>query len=479
MNATHDVLMAKSNHIFAWPFKFKVQEKAIEKFTGPFEEQGWIRRNMDIAKQEAGDKLNPAVFMLHQYLSASAKDIFIHKDEHICGVFEYPFQKGEKWEYLVATHRGKDCLMYRLPVASVELHVYRHGVGILLLHVVNERYTDIEDIKKINDYGRRVFMPVLPDDPDKFMLCGDKLGIIGSDFQCVTNFLALAKECLEKPPVSAEGLWKPAGFLYDILNCRLGAGRSEKRKDIADILDIRPTSDDRMFLMCLIRDDALSWRIGQRKWQFSEELDKELQELLYSIIFADPDSATCQDSGMRAALLEKAIYPRWLDYGTLYGVTPYSMTLLTSEAADIEAGVLRPFIIEYVYLLSLVLSQRIGIASYSEQAGRIVRGVDMRGTIKTRQARTLINLQEKYITFKNQILILEASCQEQGIDIYQLLQKQMMVQQEQEILDEQLESLYEATNVSMGNLVASKGIWWAIAAIVVDVVINIVAIILT
>ena len=70
---------------------------------------------------------------------------------------------------------------------------------------------------------------------------------------------------------------------------------------------------------------------------------------------------------------------------------------------------------EYLYLLSLVLAQRIGIAGYSGKAGRIVRGVDKKGMIDKAQAETLINLQEKYITFKNQILILEASCQEQEL----------------------------------------------------------------
>ena len=59
---------------------------------------------------------------------------------------------------------------------------------------------------------------------------------------------------------------------------------------------------------------------------------------------------------------------------------------------------------EYLYLLSLVMAQRIGIAGYSGKAGRIVRGVDKKGMIDKAQAETLINLQEKYITFKNQIV---------------------------------------------------------------------------
>ena len=150
---------------------------------------------------------------------------------------------------------------------------------------------------------------------------------------------------------------------------------------------------------------------------------------------------------------------------------------MTGESDEIVADVLRPFMTEYLYLLSLVLAQRIGIAGYSGKAGRIVRGVDKKGMIDKAQAETLINLQEKYITFKNQILMLEASCQEQGIDIYHLLQNQMMIQEEQAILDEQLESLYEATNVSQGNRDAWWQLWIAIGAIVIDVIVNIIAIV--
>ncbi len=205
--------------------------------------------------------------------------------------------------------------------------------------------------------------------------------------------------------------------------------------------------------------------------------EEEFQKLLYSIVFVDPEWPTCQNAEMRADFLEKALYLRWQEWGTIYSVTSFSFFCMTGESDEIVANVLRPFMTEYLYLLSLVLAQRIGIAGYSGKAGRIVRGVDKKGMIDKAQAETLINLQEKYITFKNQILILEASCQEQGIDIYHLLQNQMMIQEEQAILDEQLESLYEATNVSQGNRDAWWQLWIAIGAIVIDVIVNIIAIV--
>ena len=233
-----------------------------------------------------------------------------------------------------------------------------------------------------------------------------------------------------------------------------------------------------MHVFCLLIDAELSEKISTMDWKHpKDENEEEFQKLLYSIVFVDPEWPTCQNAEMRADFLEKALYLRWQEWGTIYSVTSFSFFCMTGESDEIVANVLRPFMTEYLYLLSLVLAQRIGIAGYSGKAGRIVRGVDKKGMIDKAQAETLINLQEKYITFKNQILILEASCQEQGIDIYHLLQNQMMIQEEQAILDEQLESLYEATNVSQGNRDAWWQLWIAIGAIVIDVIVNIIAIV--
>ena len=280
---------------------------------------------------------------------------------------------------------------------------------------------------------------------------------------------------LNEEVVEEKGLLESAEFLYALLNCRVGRETSEE--DFASD-EIIPTADDRMHVFCLLRDAELSRKISTMDWKHPRNSnEEEFQKLLYSIVFVDPEWPTCQNAEMRADFLEKALYLRWQEWGTIYSVTSFSFFCMTGESDEIVANVLRPFMTEYLYLLSLVLAQRIGIAGYSGKAGRIVRGVDKKGMIDKAQAETLINLQEKYITFKNQILILEASCQEQGIDIYHLLQNQMMIQEEQAILDEQLESLYEATNVSQGNRDAWWQLWIAIGAIVIDVIVNIIAIV--
>lgn len=482
MRAADDILMAKSNHIFAWPFRYTVEDKSIEDFASPFEKKGWRRRTMDVSEYRGADlKSEKArenyrdLFMLNQYLSISARDVFVHKDEHICAVLEYPMPENAVYQYLIE-YRGSS---WQLPIASLELHIYRHGMGILFIHAVNRDYSNISDIKKINDLGRRISLPFISDEPDGYLLCADRLGILTDNGRSVTDFRGMVQDYLNGRFDSLEKLKQPADFLCQILNGNLGA---ERAMGDGGIKGIQMLSDDRMYLICLLRDDGLSAAMKERNWQHPEETldaetanaDAEFQKLLYTLVYVDSEGSSCQNLTMRSGQLEKAVYPRWLDEGTLYSVTEYSMLCITGETGDIKASVLRPFITEYVYMLSLVFAQRIGISLYSVQAGQIVRGVDKKGVIKRKQAKKLINLQEKYVTFKNQILILEASCQEQGIEMYHLLQDQMMISEEQDVLDDQLECLYEATTVSQGDY---QGIKWAVIAIVVDIVVNIIAII--
>ena len=87
----------------------------------------------------------------------------------------YMLQENERRAYNPVSYTH----LYLLPIQSVELHVYRHGVGILFIQMSNNDYPSLQDIKKINDYGRRISMPFIPDTLEKDMLCADEIGIVG------------------------------------------------------------------------------------------------------------------------------------------------------------------------------------------------------------------------------------------------------------------------------------------------------------
>ena len=192
MKSTEPVLLVKCNHIFAWPFEYQWPKDDVENYAEPFKKKGWIEKDMDIQGMRKNGKIQKDIFMLNQYLSSSAKDIFMQTGENICTILEYPFDEKDEWKYQIKVGNQ----YYLLPIQSVELHVYRHGVGILFIQMSNNDYPSLQDIKKINDYGRRISMPFIPDTLEKKMLCADEIGIVGPKEKYITNFREIAEQCL-------------------------------------------------------------------------------------------------------------------------------------------------------------------------------------------------------------------------------------------------------------------------------------------
>ena len=67
--------------------------------------------------------------------------------------------------------------------------------------------------------------------------------------------------------------------------------------------------------------------------------------------------------------------------------------------------------------------------------------------------------------FRNQIMIPEPTHQDQGMELYELLQKQMRIHQREELLDNQLEDLFDIADVKFQT-------WLAIILAVLALVIS-------
>lgn len=404
----------------------------------------WKKVSMNYKDYPSDSRSYKDNFMLYQYLSKPARNIYFPeagKDtSQICKIWEYVIDKEKTAEYVIC-HRERGVKKeWKLDVLRIELHLYdTFNVGVLTLHAVNRNYRSIEDIKKINDYGRRVCIPFIPEE-NQDLLCADSLSLNINGKIYETNFYEEAKK---KAVFDVE-----ADFLKEILF----GDKVKKRKSIKSVID------DRMFVMCLIRDDYLS-KLIQTPY---DELNEVTKDLLYSIVHIDPEAPTCQDSQMRDEILKGEMYTRWRDWGTLHAATEFSLICITGESNGIDASVVRPYIVEYSYMVSLVLAQRASIMLYDDEAGKLV------GKGKRIKSKELIELQERYISYKNQMQIIEFSPQEQGIELYRQIQKCMNVIEEQEILDDQLEHLYEISNVTLGNRIGKWGLVFAIAALLVD-----------
>ncbi len=469
-------LKAKSIHIFGWPFRIGKKEIKIFKKQVKETPAFWMEKEMDYTKITEVSELCDA-YMLYQYLSAAARDVFFKKKDKICTVYEYPIR--EKLYYEITSFGG---FSYSLPIEKIELHLYNFGVGIIFLHVLNYDEKagnagakvcgvaeDIADIKRINDAGRRMMAPILARDGDTagsnpFLVCAEKLGIrwegcpgktgetagsVITDFrENVTYVMNHAQDETAKQRLS-----QPADFLLRLLNGNL-------KKDGPYKISVDSRTDDRMFVMCMIRDEALSEAIRCS----TVDLD-----LLYSVLYVDYDSTSCEDADMRNLLLDESVYRRWCGLGTLYGITDYSMVCITTDKEKIiDNTVIHPYLAEYPFLVSLVYAQKMGIEWFSELAEKqITLGwKKIFARRKTLPSRWIADLQKRYLLFKNQILILSFSWQEQGAELYRLLQKQMMIDQDRAMLDEQMQGIYEMENVKSGNFLAVLGTILAIITLV-------------
>jgi len=345
---------------------------------------------------------------------------------------------GEKIE---KTEQETAVTKYCLNVDGIKLKVYNTGVGILTLETENYNYKDIKSVKEINEYGRRIFAPYFAPETNICDCCATTLGfIIG-----------------EKDILSPIASFQPQNEEQCIPTFI---------RDLFPAIRIIPAIDDRMFVACLVNDAEelkkhLDYEIDETGSKIKNvclnyKTNDVASKSLYEFVYIDRDDyCSCPTKCMRNSLLERSIYSRWSEYitsgqiaGTLYGITHHSMVCLTS-ATD-EYYIERPFLTIYTHMISVVLAQRASILAFDEKISSCSRDFEKKRTgIKISHIKELKELQDKYIAFLNQHMNIEVTCQEQGIELYKMLQNEMYVCKEEEVLSKELSLLNDAADTAI------------------------------
>ena len=147
---------------------------------------------------------------------------------------------------------------------------------------------------------------------------------------------------------------------------------------------------------------------------------------------------------MRRSLLHQTIDPRWADKGTLYAASEYSFLCLTGESDYCRNVLGQNFLNQYLYMVSLTLTQRTGLMSFAERAGKLARQ-------KRRLNHHLNKLSKAYSSFQMQLMISRYSDQDQGIELYEKLQKQLRVEQYRDKIQQQLSGAFEQATLAAQN----------------------------
>ena len=408
-----------------------------------------------ITEEELGD-INQdyrSLYAEKQYFHLYTQDAIYGGTNGI--VSNYVFHLPGEEELVYSIQKNED--VYELPVKAIRLKIYNTGVALLSIECVNNQYSDWRSIKAVNDYGRRMNPPFLPENEAE-SICADKIAIHSSVDKTKEYFLFDIKKQIElfndRKILSEKRI---GDHILQLLNYRSEEGSSnEIKKFVADETEqtepenipICPVLDDRMYVMCLVNKNA-----GEIQ---------ENKDSLYEFIFVDTEGGiSCPTNEMRDSLLKEHTYERWAVYGTLYGMTAHSFVACTDWQPNINS-----FLTQYYQICCIVLAQRASVLNFKDEIMELSFGIENRQKgIDVKHIIWLMELQERYVAYQNQMDFFEVSSQEQAIDIYEALRKSNMVEKENAVFKEQLDNIYNAANVNLDYGLNTGGFVFAIVAL--------------
>ncbi len=349
----------------------------------------------------------------------------------------------------------KGGVCYILQISHIRLMACDTGVALLAIALENlgektvNGITDeagsrnLDDVNAINEYGRRIAFPYLPD-PSGSGLTADKIEICIGGCTYSEDFIATL-DALKDPchPIAKEGLSTHyiMGPIRDLLSSGecLTTDSKEARKSLKKLF-VEHVADDRMFVCCMVADDALSARLHETGPDGSYTALND--EDIYKLAFIET-SCSCHSDTMRREILTRCAYDRWIGYswpdpdsaphysGTLDLVTHHSLVRLTSPGAD---HVINAFQNQYVTMAKLALIQRATL-------------IALEGECAVGKVRQIYRLQKRYIMVQKHFMLDECTVQEQGIEEFRMLRRELFVQERADSLEKRLQGLYELANL--------------------------------
>ncbi|MCF8245533.1 MAG: hypothetical protein K9J37_13665 [Saprospiraceae bacterium] len=435
-----------SYHVFLFPFSWDFQAAGEAGISGSFEQRTNLA-SFENALMETGywTSLNFAHSPLNYYndfayFHTSVREAVFGKPDcksNIVRNYERPGAKGGLYEIKVKKHAAS----YRLNIDQIRLNVYDTGVGILSFFLSNNDYQDWQQILEINDFGRRIYPQFL--DTASYAEGGDLLHqvhesflaeriqvlasngrvIFSEDFKYVENLIGNGGNPSDWSFLSNKLIEGVFGSTLFTTARGMGVARSN--------ISIEPILDDRMFVVCWHGNTKALEDLGQ-DFLKPEKTDKWMQYM-----FIDNSGNSCQSDLMAEELLKRHTYHRWAKYGTFYGITRYSLVAL-SELNDFTQNHLVNHVKgRYMELAQLSLAQRASCQRFSHEINNLA-SLDEKS-----MKREADFLHKEYLRFVNKLYFLEATPQEQGIELYEMLQESMKIAKEVDFLNSELTDLYE------------------------------------
>ena len=498
-----------SYHIFLFPFRWKnnssnknvtLKDKfELKKFRKNLleenrenegnKEKKWKRESFEL---DHSDKYNEYNYF-YEYVRVILYDLGDNlrtektkKNEQIINHFEYRLPEKDILFYNIKLTGSSKT--YHLEIDSILLNIYSTGTAVLSFHLRNHSYSDKDDILKINKFGRRLFVPFFDLKPDsvytgdkdetneELLLCATKKNEIpdaiwigqkempNEEDELFENF----NQYLEKKtfkygpfvlPRFIKGLF-PDNFFVTHEKKVL----KEENGNTGFKVYLRPVLDDRMFVVSWYGNSQLAAEMSSvsdctdliiggnniydnrnKKTYYSYETS----DWWYSYIYVDT-APMHTNKFQKQELLKNQTYSRWVEWKTLYGMSRYSLVMLTSDFSDTPSYLVRHLQSMYYKMAELCLLQRATILSFSGEITDVADLINNKGKDKGKDkniSKQIKNLYKHYLLFVNKIYFREVTAQEQGIEMYDMMQSSLRIPQEVKNLDYEIDELNRLSKI--------------------------------
>ena len=448
MKSNSDEKKIFSQHIFLFPFKINLPEhngKSKSKYDSSIEkleeisrlilsDKKWQYRSFNFPTENGLNK--DAVWAyneekyFHPYTNAALfnksceTSSFQEKQTPISNYYDREIREDDKIEFGILDK------IYTLNINHLSLRIFETGIGILTITLYNldEQQSALSDILLINDFGRRIYPQFL----------GETDGITATKNNFLPQYI--------KMYMGEEEIYESFNE-KDYLN-KLENNYAEYIKQLIHPLkDITPVMDDRMFVMCWygntpIMNNLKRWRKNQNGFNYEQNTD------WYKYVFVDGKYPGVYNKQLMKKLIQESTYARFVEMGTLYGVTRYSFMCLTDDdwyGYNIVRNHMQKV---YYQMIVLILAQRASLLKFNFEMERIAGLADE--IYRSKKVRSKDNIVRKIevlnkdiILFLNRMWFLEITPQEQGIELYNLLQSKIGINEQIEELRTEIKELYD------------------------------------
>lgn len=442
-----------SNHTFIFPFVF--DDKNLDRKNFASNLPSFMKKDKSVFANTTNNKDNPLdIWEINQfiYFNNAAKNAIYTYDfddndvvwNYACDINELASINNVSFNDDALINISAPNFFATLKVVSIRLKLFNTGIGLLIFTLENDSLKDERDVIKINEFGRRIYMAYLNQEK-KCGLCADEISLIIGEKKIIDgSFNGQLGDFNDEIVLSK--------IITDFLSngSRILTTSTQKFNSNPKLYRIiEPIIDDRMFVACIYNNPEFvetmgTWENGNYRYisdadNYSITDENNAARRFYEMIFVDGDGITCYDREMIKKLNKEHSYTRWLNYGkpdfpnlgtkdgTITGITEYSMICVTGSFSFNQ----NPFLWEYIEMVALVVAQRASLLLFAKQVSYFA----------SNKSYKISKTHENYIKCESELLFQEVTPQQQGIELYNMMIKNMYINELKIKVEDQIESL--------------------------------------